>query len=102
MFEETFKDIKEEMTEEEIREAESSLRDAKEAIESYKDQQSKWETSGFDLLDVNSAARKDIKAIGEEAWRKIQKENVENFIKAYEAAKLRLQISKEKLPKKAA
>lgn len=94
--------VNENMTEEEIKEAEHCMECAGEMINDLVKRQADWEENGIDYSQLVSSARMDISLVGKETWLKARREKLEEFKKEYEEAKEKIRKSKENLKKKQA
>lgn len=92
-------ELKEDMTSEEIKQAEQCLECARKMIKDLFEWQADWEENGIDYSQIDSSAQMDISLIGEENWLKVRRDKLEEFKKEYEKAKGKIEKAKEKLKK---
>jgi len=94
--------LSENMTAEEIKEAEKDIESLKKWLKSSKEWQGDWEKIGIDYSQIDSSAKADIGIIGEEEWKDGRSELLDRFTKELKDAEEMVKKSKENLKKKQA
>jgi len=93
-------ELKEDMTEEDVKKAEQCMECAGRMIKDLIEWQADWEENGIDYSQIDASAKTDIGLIGVKAWLRARREKLEEFKKEYEEAKIKIKKSKENLKKK--
>lgn len=92
--------LSEDMTEEEIKEAEKDIESLKNMLKGLSEWQGDWEKFGIDITQIDSSASADIGIAGEEAFLEGRGDKLVQFKRELKEAEEMVKKSKEKLEKK--
>lgn len=94
-----FENISENMTAEEIAQAEKDLEPIRRFLKGLFEWQDDWERNGIDYSQIDASAKMDIDMIGKEFWLKMRRGILEGFEKEYEEAREKIKKAKDKFKK---